>query len=73
MTNGFALTHNKSLQIYFFKEKRHVKSDFLQDVKNRVVYWFINFSTSSKHIFETCFNRHLAIYAVYNLSWFDGK
>ena len=30
-TNGFALNHNKSLQIYFFCVKRQAKNDSLKD------------------------------------------
>ena len=36
MTNGFALNHNKSLQIYFFRIKRQAKNDFLKDVESIV-------------------------------------
>ena len=34
MTNGFALNHDKSLQIYFFCVKRQAKNDFLKDVES---------------------------------------
>ena len=37
MTNGFALNHDKSLQIYFFCVKRQAKNDFLKDVESTVV------------------------------------
>ena len=30
MINGFALNHDKSLQIYFFYVKRQAKGDFLK-------------------------------------------
>ena len=36
MTNGFALNHDKSLQIYFFCIKRQAKKDFLKDVESTV-------------------------------------
>ena len=36
MTNGFALNHDKSLQIYFFCVKRQAKIDFLKDVESTV-------------------------------------
>ena len=36
MTNGFALNHYKSLQIYFFCVKCQAKNDFLKDVKSTV-------------------------------------
>ena len=36
MTDGFALNHNKSLQIYFFCIKRQAKNDFLKDVESIV-------------------------------------
>ena len=39
MTNGFALNHDKSLQIYFFCVKRQAKNDFLKDVESTVVPW----------------------------------
>ena len=37
MTNGFALNHDKSLQIYFFWVKRKVKNYFLKVVESTVV------------------------------------
>ena len=37
MTNGFALNHDKNLQIYFFCVKRQAKNDFLKDVERTVV------------------------------------
>ena len=37
MTNGFALNHDKNLQIYFFCVKRQAKNDFLKDVESTVV------------------------------------
>ena len=37
-TNGFALTQEKSLQIYFFCVKHQAKHDFLKYIKSRVVY-----------------------------------
>ena len=37
MTNGFALNHDQSLQIYFSCLKRHSKNDFLKDVQSTVV------------------------------------
>ena len=43
MTNGFALNHNKSLQIYFFCVKRQVKNDFLKDVESTVGYQAVFF------------------------------
>ena len=36
MTNGFALNHDKSLQIYFFCVKCQAKNDFLKDVESTV-------------------------------------
>ena len=36
MTNGFALNHDKHLQIYFFCVKRQAKNDFLKDVESIV-------------------------------------
>ena len=36
MTNGFALNHDKSLQIYFFCVKLQAKNDFLKDVESTV-------------------------------------
>ena len=35
-TNGFALSHDKSLQIYFFFVKRQAKNDFPKDVESTV-------------------------------------
>ena len=35
-TNGFALNHDKNLQIYFFCVKRQAKNDFLIDVESTV-------------------------------------
>ena len=35
MTNGFALNHDKNLQIYFCV-KRQAKNDFLKDVESTV-------------------------------------
>ena len=34
--NGFALNHDKSLQIRFFCAKRQAKKDFLKDVESTV-------------------------------------
>ena len=36
MKNGFALNHDKNLQIYFFCVKRQAKNDFLKDVESTV-------------------------------------
>ena len=36
MTKGFALNHDKSLQIYFFCLKHLAKNDFLKDVESTV-------------------------------------
>ena len=36
MTNGFALNHDKSLQIYLFRVKHQAKNDFLKDVESIV-------------------------------------
>ena len=36
MTNGFALNHNKKLQIYFCV-KRQAKNDFLKDGESTVL------------------------------------
>ena len=36
-TNGFALNHDKSLQIYYFCLKRRAKNDFLKDVESTLV------------------------------------
>ena len=38
MTNGFALNHDKILQIYFFCVKRQAKINFLKDAESTVVY-----------------------------------
>ena len=37
MKNGFALNHDKSMQIYFFSIKGQTKNDFLKDVESTVV------------------------------------
>ena len=37
MTNGFALNHDKNLQIYFFCVKRQAKNDFLKNVESTVI------------------------------------
>ena len=37
MTNGFALNHDKSLQINFICEKHQAKNDFLKNVESTVV------------------------------------
>ena len=37
MTNGFALNHDRSLQIYFFCVQRQAKNDFPKDVERTVV------------------------------------
>ena len=37
-TNGFALNHDKSLQIVFFCVKRQAKNDFPNDVEKTIVY-----------------------------------
>ena len=37
MSNGFALNHDKSLQIHFICVKRQAKNDFLKDVESTVV------------------------------------
>ena len=34
MTNGFALNHDKSLQIYFFCVQRQANNDFLKYVES---------------------------------------
>ena len=34
MTNGFALNHDKSLQIYFLSVMCQAKNDFLKDVES---------------------------------------
>ena len=36
MTNGFALNHEKSLQIYFFCVKRQANNDFLKDIESTI-------------------------------------
>ena len=36
VTKGFASNHDKSLQIYFFRVKRHASNDFLKYNKRRV-------------------------------------
>ena len=36
MTNGFALNHEKSLQIHFFCVRRQAKNDILKDVESTV-------------------------------------
>ena len=36
MANGFALNHDKNLQIYFVCVKRQAKNDFLKDVESTV-------------------------------------
>ena len=35
-TNGFALYHDKNLQIFFFCVKRQAKNDFLKDTESSV-------------------------------------
>ena len=35
-TNGFALSHDKKWQIYFFCVKHQAKTDFLKDIKSTV-------------------------------------
>ena len=40
MTNGFALNHDKSLQIYLFCVQRQAKNDFPKDVERTVMYLF---------------------------------
>ena len=47
MTNGFALNHDKSLQIYFFCLKRQAKNDFLKDVESTVT-WILTSDCSQK-------------------------
>ena len=42
MTNGFALNHDKNLQIYFFCVKPQTKNDFLKDVKSIVSIYSIS-------------------------------
>ena len=37
MTNGFALNHDKSLQMYFFCVKRQAENDFPNNVESTVV------------------------------------
>ena len=37
MTNGFALNHDKRLQIYYFCVKGQVKNNFLKDVESTVI------------------------------------
>ena len=37
-TNGFALNHDKILQIFFFCVKCQAKNDFPKDVEKTVVY-----------------------------------
>ena len=46
MTNGFALNHEKSLQIYFFCVKCQAKN-FLKDVKSTVIRYL------SKYLVQT--------------------
>ena len=36
MTNGFALKHDKSLQIYFFCVQCQAKNDFPKDVERTI-------------------------------------
>ena len=65
MTNGFALNHDKNLQIYYFCVKRQAKNDFLKDVES------VNGLTSrnTKHLL-TCtiwlstpyISNHLALF-----------
>ena len=40
-TNGFALNHDKNLQIYFFCGKRQAKCDFLKDVESTVTRFML--------------------------------
>ena len=40
-TNGFALNHAKSLQIFFFCVKCQAKNDFSKDVERRTVLIFV--------------------------------
>ena len=43
-TNGFALDHDKSLQVYFFCVKCQAKNDFLKDVESTVDTFAILFT-----------------------------
>ena len=43
MTNGFALNHDKCLQIYFFCVKRQAKNNFLKDVKSTVMMYILHY------------------------------
>ena len=47
MTNGFALNHDKSLQIYVYCVKRRAKNDFLKDVESTVRLWVVQQVASS--------------------------
>ena len=52
MTNGFALNHDKSLQIYFCV-KLQTKNDFLKDVKSTVGIWQVLLKSLLGHGFKT--------------------
>ena len=57
MTNGFALNHDKNLQIYFFCVKRQAKNDFLKDVESTVT---LSHSTwiPDKENLQVCLYHH---------------
>ena len=48
--HGFALNHDKSLQIYFFCIKRQAKNDFLKDVESTVGHKFDHTIKRSKAV-----------------------
>ena len=53
MTNGFALDHDKSLQIHYLCIKHQAKTEFLKDVKSTVVLE-LAFLTLSAQQTKTC-------------------
>ena len=58
MPNGFALSYDKSLQIYVFCVKRQAKNDFLKDVESTVVVYVC--SSIPMELFDT--PRDLQVY-----------
>ena len=58
-TNGSALNHDKSLQIYFLCTERLAKKDFLKDVENIVDDFECAYANSERYG-ETALPRSLA-------------
>ena len=65
MTNGFALNHGKSLQIYFFCVKRQAKNDFLKDVESTAGAIF-HYHLS---IYKTFLDNKMSIFEEYGASF----